>query len=155
MLNYKKDAIIDILQRQFYIDILKNFGGITMDEMLQRLKEGEQLQTVVEKLKRRYLQKKESLDFLQRECKHEIGVCLGTELWDKDYDWVETQINICLTCGKIVPKVKYVIYIPEECNQPELYVKELRKKCVRILNKKPEISFEEFRNELKKELQKE
>ena len=124
-----------------------------MDKMLQRLKEGEQLQTVVEKLQRRYLQKKDALELLQSECNHEIGVCFGTELWDKDYDWVETQINICLTCGKIVPKVKYVIYIPEDCNQPELYVKELRKKCAKILNKNPKISFEEFRKELKKELQ--
>jgi len=124
-----------------------------MDKMLQRLKDGEQLQTVVEKLQRRYLQKKEALEFLQSECRHEIGVCLGTELWDEKYDWIETQINRCLICGKIVPKVKYVIYIPENCNDPELYVKELRKKCVKILNKNPEISFEEFRKELKKELQ--
>lgn len=124
-----------------------------MDKMLQRLKDGEQLQTVVEKLHRRYLQKKEALEFLQSECRHEIGVCLGTELWDEKYDWIETQINRCLICGKIVPKVKYVIYIPENCNDPELYVNELRKKCARILNKNPEISFEEFRKELKKELQ--
>lgn len=124
-----------------------------MDKMLQRLKDGEQLQTVVEKLQRRYLQKKEALEFLQSECRHEIGVCLGTELWDEKYDWIETQINRCLICGKIVPKVKYVIYIPENCNQPELYVNELRKKCARILNKNPEIYFEEFRKELKKELQ--
>ena len=54
-----------------------------MDKMLQRLKDGEQLQTVVEKLQRRYLQKKEALEFLQSECRHEIGVCVGKIPWKR------------------------------------------------------------------------
>ena len=115
-----------------------------MDERLQRLKNGEQLQKVVEKFKRRYLQKKQALDLLQNECNHEIGVCLGNETWDEDYDWVDDQINICLFCGKRVGMARYIINVPKECENPEMYLKQLQKKCVAILDKEPNITFEEF-----------